>query len=50
MTGSELCEILNIDYNELRSIRKADMSDNLEYFIEQLIEIPEIKAIIARKI
>ena len=50
MTGSELCEILNIDYNELRSIRKADMSDNLEYFIEQLIEILEIKAIIARKI
>lgn len=50
MTGSELCEILNIDYNELRSIRKADMSDNLEYFIEQLIEIPGIKEIIARKI
>ncbi len=43
MTGSELCEILEIDYNEIIQIRKNDTEDNFNYFIKELLKIPEVK-------
>ncbi|ECL0318803.1 restriction endonuclease [Campylobacter coli] len=42
MTGKELCEILNIEYQEILNIRKKDMEDNFNYFIEELLKIPEV--------
>ena len=42
MTGKELCEVLNINYDEIIKIRKNDMEDNFEYFIDELIKIPEV--------
>ncbi|MDO4658598.1 hypothetical protein [Kingella sp. (in: b-proteobacteria)] len=43
LTGRELCEILCIQYNEIIAIRERDRRDNLDYFIEQLLLIPEIE-------
>jgi hypothetical protein len=44
MTGRELCNLLRIDYDEIRETRKQDQEDNIEYFVEQLKNIPEIAA------
>lgn len=42
MTGRELCKILKINYEEIIEYRKKDMEDNFEYFIDELIKIPEV--------
>ncbi|RKO64671.1 restriction endonuclease [Campylobacter sp. P255] len=42
MTGKELCQLLNIDYQEIINIRKNDMEENFNYFIEELLKIPEV--------
>lgn len=43
MTGRELCEILHIDYDEIVSSRNEDMRDNFDYFINELVNIPEVR-------
>ncbi|MFB6349922.1 hypothetical protein ACFBZI_11805 [Moraxella sp. ZJ142] len=50
LTGSELCAILNIDYNEIKNIRTADAKENFSYFIDELLAIPEAKEQIERKL
>ena len=42
MTGREFCELLEIDYDEIVETRKSDQEDNLKYFAEEIMEIPEI--------
>lgn len=42
LTGRELCEILCIDYDEIRHIRQSDREDNFSYFIGELVKIPEV--------
>lgn len=42
MTGRELCNLLTIDYDEIRETRKQDQEDNVDYFVEQLKNIPVI--------
>lgn len=42
MTGRELCNLLRINYDEIRETRKQDQEDNIDYFVEQLKNIPEI--------
>lgn len=43
MTGKELCDILDISYEEIIEERKKDAKANMEYFYQQLIAIPAIK-------
>lgn len=43
MTGKELCEILNISYEEILEERKKDAKANMEYFYQELMAIPAIK-------
>ena len=43
MTGAEFCEILGIDYDEIRQRRSLDAQDNIELLIEELSQIPEIR-------
>ncbi|EAI7927702.1 restriction endonuclease, partial [Campylobacter coli] len=31
-----------IEYQEILNIRKKDMEDNFNYFIEELLKIPEV--------
>ena len=47
MTGRELCELLEIDYDEILSARKADQPANLDYFVKALLNIPAIRQRIA---
>jgi hypothetical protein len=42
MTGKELCELFDLDFNKIVQERKADQKANLDFFIEELKKIPEI--------
>lgn len=50
MTGKELCDLLNINYNDIIEKRKIDMEDNINYFIDELIKITEVKDMIVKKL
>lgn len=43
MTGRELCDVLHINYDEIVNSRHEDMKDNFDYFISNLISIPEVR-------
>ena len=46
MTGSELCQILRIDYDKIRAKRRLEQPENLLYFIAELLKINEVRKII----
>ncbi|MCY3945155.1 MAG: hypothetical protein OXF44_02580 [Anaerolineaceae bacterium] len=43
MTGRELCELLEIDYDAIVEERKKDQRPNFEYFVRELTKIEEVK-------
>ena len=50
LTGKELCVLFKIDYNEIVTIRTGDQTNNLEYFVTELLRIPDVKNIIDTKL
>jgi len=44
MTGKELCELLGLKFEDIVEERKKHQKENLDYFIEELKKIPEIKS------
>lgn len=50
MTGRELCDLIGIDYDEIISQRKSDAVDNMEYFLDSLLDIESIKKRIKEKL
>ena len=46
MTGREFCDLLEINYDEIGEVRKPDAEDNIRYFVEELLRIPETKSLI----
>lgn len=48
MNGRDLCDLLNISYEEIKTQRERDQKDNFEYFLQSLLEIEEIKRFIKR--
>jgi hypothetical protein len=42
MTGRELCAILSINYDKLRSEREGEQQENFNYFLTELVKIPEV--------
>ena len=48
MTGRELCDLLEIDYDEIVGQRLSDTTDNTEYFIQELLKISEVNSIIKK--
>ena len=50
LTGRELCEILNIDFDDIVRTRTQDSIENFDYFINKLLEIPEVREVIKAKI
>lgn len=50
MTGQELCLLFGIDYSEIIKIRTSDQQSNLEYFINQVLGIEAIKAMISKRL
>lgn len=50
LTGKELCDILKISYEEIVEKRKKDAKSNFEYFISELVKIPEVVEMIKSKL
>ena len=50
LTGRELCNILNISYDEIVELRKKDAEENFNYFIDKLLENLEVKRIILERL
>ena len=50
LTGGELCELLNIDYEQIIAARSGDQADNLYYFVDELLKIPGVQAALQAKI
>ena len=50
MTGAEFCELLNIDYDEIRDLRAQDREYNLDQIIDQLLLIDEIRTRMEEKL
>ncbi len=47
-TGNELCDLLNIDYENIINIRKQHQKENIQFFIKSLLEITEVKEMITK--
>ena len=43
MTGRELCELLEIDYDAIVAARRADGPDNVEFFLSELVGIGPVR-------
>lgn len=43
MTGRELCELLEIDYDAIVEARRADGEDNVAFFLSELVKIAPIR-------
>ena len=43
MTGPELCELLEIDYEDIVAVRQEDGPDNVEFFLSELVEIEHVR-------
>jgi hypothetical protein len=50
MTGRELCSILAIDFDTLRAGRVGEQASNLDYFLSELVGIPEIAQHLRQKL
>ncbi|MBD0865635.1 MAG: hypothetical protein GDA36_08565 [Rhodobacteraceae bacterium] len=43
MTGRELCQLLEIDYDTIVEARRADGADNVAFFLSELVKIDSIR-------
>jgi hypothetical protein len=50
INGLEFCNLLNIDYYEILEYRLKDAKVNLEYFVEELLLIDEVKKLLENKL
>ena len=50
MTGQELCEILDISYEEIIEERKKDARANREYFYREFMNIPAVKEMMEQEL
>jgi hypothetical protein len=50
LTGGELCELLNIDYEKIVAARSGDQADNLNYFVDELLKISGVQAAMQARI
>lgn len=46
MTGRELCELLEIDYDAIQQKRKKDQPANVQYFLSELVKIDKVRGIL----
>ena len=46
LTGRTLCDLFNIDYDEIVGLRTAEQKINLDYFISQLVGIESVRYMI----
>lgn len=50
LTGKELCDILNIDYEKIVKQRAEDGKYNFDYFIDEVLKIEEARTLIKKKL
>ena len=50
ITGKELCILFGIDYNEIVKVRTNDEQGNLDYFINELLAIPNIRNMVVKRL
>ena len=50
LTGQELCILFGIDYNEIVKLRTNDQASNLNFFVEELLKIGNIKNMIVKRL
>lgn len=50
LNGQEFCDILSINYNDIISIRLQHQKENLEYFVNEILKISEVKNLIAKNL
>lgn len=50
LTGRDFCKILNINYDEIIRLRMKDAEDNLNYFIDELLKIKNVRSLLERKL
>ena len=50
LTGRELCELLNIDYEQIVAARSGDQMQNLYYFVDELLNISGVQSAIQARI
>lgn len=48
MTGQELCNLLELDYEEIRAERKSDQKPNFRYFMRELLKVEEVRRFLGR--
>lgn len=49
LTGQEFCDLLEISFDEVVAQRQSDCQANLVYFVDQLVEIPEIRDLLSAR-
>lgn len=50
MTGTELCSILGINYNDILLVRQEHQIENINFFIDELMKIDLVRALILEKL
>jgi hypothetical protein len=50
LTGQELCELLGINYLDVITARYSDQQTNLDYFIDELLSIGNIRELIIKRL
>ena len=50
LTGREFCKLVGINYDSIVKERKAEQQKNREYFVKEILKIPQIKVLISRRI
>ncbi len=50
MNGRELCELINVSYDDITQQRMEHQRQNFEFFMKNIMEIPEINDFIRQAI
>lgn len=50
MTGIELCDLLNLDYNQIIGSRIHEQVQNIDYFVGKLLDIESVKKLLLLKL
>jgi len=44
--GREFCDLLEIDYDAIVEARRTDGSDNMEFFLSELVKIRQVRQVL----
>ncbi len=48
LTGRDLCELFEIDYQEILQARNSEQQTNLDYFLGQIVSMPQIRSLLEK--